>query len=56
MDLQFLQDQQEAGVFSNYFADPSVHIDLGLPAILAQGNHHPRKNQIEIRIVWQKSN
>ena len=48
MDLQFLQDRQEANVFSNYFADPSVHIDLGLPAILAQGNHHPRKkNQIE---------
>jgi hypothetical protein len=43
MDLQFLQDRQEANVFSNYFAVPSVHIDLGLLAILAQGNHHPRK-------------
>ena len=55
MDLQFLQDRQEANVFSNYFAVPSVHIDLGLPAILAQENHHPRRNQIEIRIIRQKS-
>ena len=55
MDLQFLQDRQEANVFSNYFADPSVHIDLGLPAILAQGNHHPRKKSNRKLELYVKS-